>query len=196
MNRGRPREFDKSQALEAAMETFWERGYEGTGLSDLEACTGLGRQSLYNAFGDKRALFDDALRHYQDTYFEPMLKQLAAPGSPIENIKTVLSWWEERAKRRTLRGCLVANSLAEFGMRGQDQPGLTDELSRTLSRLEKGFHGALRRAQAEGELSAAHDPKALARLLTTLAQGLSVVHKVTTPAFSRDAIRAVRMVLM
>lgn len=192
MNRGRPREFDKSVALEAAMEQFWEHGYEGTGLSDLEERTGLGRQSLYNAFGDKRALFEKALAHYQQSVVGPVLAQLGAPGSALENVRTVLGWWEEHAKSDDRRGCLVANSLAEFGMR---DPGLTDELSRTLGRVEKAFQRALTRAQDKGELSRSHDAKALARLLTTVGQGLSIVHKVQTPAFSRDAIKAVRMML-
>ena len=174
------------------MEAFWERGFERTGLADLEACTGLGRQSLYNAFGDKRSLFEKALEHYGETFIEPLIARLGAPGSPIENIEAVLDMWEQASRMNENRGCLVANSLAELGAR---EPELEPFLSQTLSRLEKAFRRALDRAQKAGELASGRDVKAIARLLTTLGQGLSVVNKVQGAAFSRDAIRAARGLL-
>ena len=174
------------------MERFWEKGYEGTGLSELEACTGLGRQSLYNAFGDKRELFRKALDHYLEEYISPVLATLRSPGSPMKNIAAVLDMWEARSSGGDRRGCLLSNSLAEMSSK---DPEITAALSETLMRLEKGLYRALRQAQEAGELSEMHDPRALARLLTTLGQGLSVVHKVRPPAFSRDAIRAFRSML-
>ena len=58
---GRPREFDEKAALEAAMDSFWQKGFEATSLADLCACTGLHKGSLYQAFGDKHQLFMRAL---------------------------------------------------------------------------------------------------------------------------------------
>jgi len=68
MKTGRPTEFDRNTALERAMVLFWRQGYEATSLSDLLGEMGIGRQSLYNAFGDKQALFIEAARHYGDKY--------------------------------------------------------------------------------------------------------------------------------
>ena len=61
---GRPRSFDESAVLDSAMNTFWERGYDSTSYPDLVEATGLGRQNLYQAFGDKRSLLTAVLRHY------------------------------------------------------------------------------------------------------------------------------------
>jgi AcrR family transcriptional regulator len=60
----RPREFDLDEALERCLELFWARGFAGVSLSDLEEATGLGRQSLYAAFGNKEALFAAVLERY------------------------------------------------------------------------------------------------------------------------------------
>ena len=62
----RPREFDEATALEAAIECFWHRGYEATSVRDLADKMGISGPSLYNAYGDKRALFAQALEHYVD----------------------------------------------------------------------------------------------------------------------------------
>src|SRR5512139_3231149 len=67
---GRPRSFDPDEVLEHAMGVFWRKGFDATGVADLEAATGLGRQSLYGAFGDKRALFAQVV----DFYFARVLK--------------------------------------------------------------------------------------------------------------------------
>ena len=66
MGPGRPRTFESAEVLEAAMELFWTHGYERTSKRDLMEATGLASQSLYNAFGDKRTLFLEAIRHYSD----------------------------------------------------------------------------------------------------------------------------------
>ncbi|WP_240999650.1 helix-turn-helix domain-containing protein, partial [Streptomyces sp. Tu 4128] len=62
--RGRPRSFDRATALEAALMTFWERGYEATSVSDLTRVMDIGAPSLYRAFGDKRSLFEEVVREY------------------------------------------------------------------------------------------------------------------------------------
>ena len=78
---GRPREFDEEAALEAAMDAFWQKGYEATSLSDLCTCTGLHKGSLYQAFGDKHQLFMRALLHYADILTGQRLDPTALYGS-------------------------------------------------------------------------------------------------------------------
>ena len=70
---GRPRNFDEAEVLAQAMQTFWTHGYEGTGVAELERATGLLRQSLYGAFGDKRRLFMRAVDYYCDHVIKPGL---------------------------------------------------------------------------------------------------------------------------
>ena len=64
---GRPRSFDADQALDQALHVFWTKGYEATTIDDLTAATGLGRPSLYNAYGDKEALFLECMKRYGAT---------------------------------------------------------------------------------------------------------------------------------
>ena len=175
------------------MDLFWSQGYEATGMTDLCEHMSLGRQSLYNTFGDKEALFAEALSHYRQSRLQPMIEQLGAPGSGLENVVRVLDYWEENAANKNSKGCLMANSIAEFGMR---EPQLSMTLGSMLGEMENAFFRALERAKEDGELPESRDPRTLARLLTTVGQGLSTVGKLDpSGAFSRDAISSVRALL-
>src|SRR5438093_12545846 len=83
----RPKSFDEDVVLDQAVELFWERGYDGTSLADLEAHLGLGRQSLYNTFGDKQALFLKALERYRRDAAQGPIAHLAAPGAGFADIR-------------------------------------------------------------------------------------------------------------
>ena len=97
MSRGPDKQFDRDVVLERAMEVFWQNGYEGTGMTALLEQMGIGRQSLYDTFGDKRTLFREALTRYATTMISPLLGQLNAPGSALGNIKKVLEMWKASA---------------------------------------------------------------------------------------------------
>lgn len=183
---GRPREFDPEQVLDAAMAVFWKHGYAGTALADLEKATRLGRQSLYGAFGDKRGLFSQVV----DRYFDVVLRRhiidvLDAPGSARANIEKVIRGWEAAAAAPEFTGCLVGNSSSEVGLHDPEMAAL---LRKKLELLEAAFHRALARAQKAGEISAALDPRALARSILVTAQGLSIVCQVNR---DRAFVRAV-----
>jgi len=173
---GRPREFDRDEALERAMQLFWVRGYEGTSMSDLTQALGIGRQSLYGTFGDKRRLFLACMDRYVDgvvkfAIFDP----LALEGSPLQNVGRVLDAWEGYAKSSEFRGCLLGKSLGELGQR---EPALDLVLRSKLDRVEQAFERALRLAKKQGELLPSADPRMLARALTTFAQGAGMVCQV------------------
>ena len=82
---GRPREFDRDAALDKAMRLFWERGYEGTSVGDLAEALGIGKPSLYAAFGHKEQLFYEALDLYVRTY-GPELGDVATARGAIESL--------------------------------------------------------------------------------------------------------------
>lgn len=190
---GRPREFEREEVLDKAMELFWSQGYEATGVAELCEHMGLGRQSLYNTFGDKQALFAEALARYQRVRLQPMLDGLRAPGSGLANVHRVLDYWSEASADAAHKGCLMANSIAEFGMR---EPRLSAELGKLIGEIEEAFTDALERARDAGELPEGRDPRTLARLLTTVGQGLSTVGKLDpTGSFQRDSIASVRSML-
>src|SRR5260370_36903102 len=83
----RPREFEREEALERATEVFWAKGYASTSTDDLLTAMGIGRQSLYNAFQDKRALYLEALERYQRTTIAGHLQRLNRAASPIAGVQ-------------------------------------------------------------------------------------------------------------
>lgn len=190
---GRPREFDRDKALDRAMHLFWSKGYEATGVAELSNEMGVGRQSLYNCFGDKESLFAQALDRYARARLQPIIDTLRAPGSGVANVRRVLDFWESQPRETTRMGCLMANTIAEFGMR---DPRLAKALEQLLRQMESAFRDALDRAAAAGELPPGRDPGELARLLTTLGQGLATVGKLDASGqFVRDAIASARGLL-
>jgi TetR/AcrR family transcriptional repressor of nem operon len=191
---GRPRGFDEEQVLDRAMFLFWKKGYESTGLADLEQATGLGRQSLYGAFGDKRALFLLVVERYFDKVLKPHIVDLLdAPGPARGNVERIFQQWQAVAEAPEFHGCLVGNSVPEFGAQDVEMAGI---LRRKLELMEAAFSRALRRAKQEGSVNPSLDTLATARSLLTLAQGLAVVARVNRePAFVRGVIQTARRLL-
>lgn len=185
---GRPREFDPEQVLDAAMAVFWKKGYAGTALAELESATKLGRQSLYGAFGDKRALFARVVDRYFDVVLQRhIIDVLDGPGSGRANVEKVIRAWESAAAAPDFNGCLVGNSSSEMGLH---DPEMADLLRRKLDLLEAAFHRALLRAQRDGEIDVNADARALARSFVVTAQGLSIICRVNRDrAFVRGVAR-------
>jgi len=94
------------------MELFWDRGFEATGMAQLVEHVGIGRQSLYNAFGDKHSLFLEALEAYDHAFLQRLFDLLEAPGSPLGNVRRVCKMWEQLAADGEFKGCLYASASA------------------------------------------------------------------------------------
>jgi TetR/AcrR family transcriptional regulator, transcriptional repressor for nem operon len=181
----RPKSFDESAVLDRAVELFRARGYEGTSLADLESHLGLGRQSLYNTFGDKQALFIKVLDRYRRTTGEAMADGLNRPDAGLEAIRNYF-----RGAVRNLtgenprKGCLVANTMAE---RAPADPESLHRCNLTRESLERSFRRALSRAKELGELPAGVNLDATATLLTIQNYGLSALAKTGASAEELDA---------
>jgi TetR/AcrR family transcriptional regulator, transcriptional repressor for nem operon len=171
----RPKTFDEDAVLGQAVQLFWQQGYEGTSLADLEAHLGLGRQSLYNTFGDKQALFLKALDRYRSGAGEQALAPLNAPGAGLEAIRAFFRWSVETLTAPGARqGCFVANTILERGSQDPDAL-LRCNLSRDL--LERAFRRTLAQAKARGDVAATIDVEATATLLVLQNYGLNVMSK-------------------
>lgn len=169
----RQKEFDREMALDRAMAAFWSKGYAATSIEDLVAHMGIQRGSLYGTFGDKRRLFLAALDRYQRVVSRDLFEALDAPGSGLEAIRRFFRLRIEGSlDRRRPPGCLVTNSAIELA---RCDRGAAAKVGRSLARIEAAFLRTLQRARAEGELTASQDLRALARFLTSSAQGLSVM---------------------
>lgn len=185
MPAGRPKSFDEQTALEAAMEVFWLRGYDGTALSHLLERMQISRQSLYDTFGSKRELFLRTIEHYRSTKLSEGLALLEREESPIENIRALLGFFEELALDKRCRGCLVANALVELGPHDEEIAGVLQE---TLSVLEAAVEKTLVEAQHANLLGGHKSPRQLARALTNAMLGMAVTGKLPV---SRAALRDV-----
>ena len=118
----RPKSFDEDVVLDQAVQLFWARGYEGTSLADLETHLGLGRQSLYNTFGDKQSLFLKVLERYRRNVAEGVLAQLNAPDAGLDAIRAFFKTSvESLTAPGPRRACLVTNTILERGSESLDR---------------------------------------------------------------------------
>ena len=146
----RPREFDEVTALEAAIECFWHRGYEATSVRDLADKMGISAPSLYNAYGDKRALFVQALEHYLDHSARALIKRLENSLPPKQAIRRFIEEIIERSVNdRERRGCFLINSALEVAPHDRQLGAL---IADRLAEIEAFFYRSIKAAQAEGAI--------------------------------------------
>jgi TetR/AcrR family transcriptional repressor of nem operon len=168
----RPREFDEDRVLDAAVACFWRRGYAATSVQDLIGGTGVGAASLYNAFGDKRALFRAAFDRYVEASVGDRIRRCAglAPRAAIA------AFFDEILARslgdRENKGCLVVNTALELA---PGDPALRAMVAAVLARIEGFFLERVRAGQADGTIACALPAETLARHLLGVLMGLRVL---------------------
>lgn len=172
---GRPAEFDRREVLENAMRVFWQQGYNATSVKDLTDRTGLNPGSLYGAFKSKRALFLEALDAYflQTQAFVTGTLNTTAP--PLARIRAFFyQLVRECSLDREAKGCLLVNTLLEIPA---DDAVVIRHVGKMFRYVEGEFRRVLEEARARGDLDAAKDPEALARLLVAGIYGLRVYNR-------------------
>ena len=167
----RPRSIDEKQVLEGAMALFQELGYEGASVPQLTERLGICRQSLYNAFGDKRALYLKALDHWGRQEIDPKVEMLEAGDSPLDNVRTVIRGLAAYATTCPNAGCMTVTAMVE----GREDADALAVVERQVERLEGAFRDALQRAQELGELHASARPQRLARMILTSCHGIGLL---------------------
>jgi TetR/AcrR family transcriptional repressor of nem operon len=169
----RPREFDEHAVLNAAMSCFWARGYQATSMRELAVETGLTSPSLYNAFGDKRALFRQVLERYAQHSARARIARLESSMPPKDAIKAFLMEIVEHSLNdKDRRGCLLVNSALEIA---PHDPEIGAEVASRLGEVEAFFRRSVLAAQKERSIPSDHDAKDLARLLLAVTLGIRVV---------------------
>lgn len=182
----RHREFDETEALDAAMGVFWSRGYEGTSIQDLETSTGLTRTSIYNAFGNKRQLFERVLAHYQQTVLSQLLEQLNSGKTVQDGVRDMMyAALNIHFRQDTPGGCLVVLSVLE---REQHDTQSAQLLEKIIQQLQKFLRKRIRDAQKAGELDKNIDAGPLSTTIATTMAGTMVMGKA---GFSRAALKKV-----
>ncbi|AOS66142.1 transcriptional regulator, TetR family [Actinoalloteichus hymeniacidonis] len=156
--------------LNAVRDQFWGAGYAATSLEDLMRVSGLGKGSLYAAFGDKRQLFLRALRSYTEESHGHLRRALDEAPRALDALRALLKApTDDVSDTGTRRGCLLANSAYELG---NADPEVLDHAHRTYETSTALIGDCVARAQREGDLPTGVDPIGLARALLAAQQGL------------------------
>jgi TetR/AcrR family transcriptional repressor of nem operon len=145
----RTKEFDREVALQRAIQLFSRQGFAATSTDDLMRVMGIGRQSMYDTFGDKRTLFLTALREYATASCAGLLAELQKPGPPLDVVRKALIAFSERSDMVTAEGCMGLNALSEFGLRDEE---VTKTLRSASLAQRKALRELLMRAVQAGEL--------------------------------------------
>src|SRR5258705_8439612 len=167
----RPREFDRDEALDRATRAFWAKGYASTSTEDLLAGMNIGRQSLYNAFGDKRKLYLEALQRYQRESSASHLARLNSDASPLGGIEALLLGLISQDDSVRALGCMGVSSVCEFGAA---DPELVMLRSKVGPRLFRRLVERIHEGQACGEVDRAINAREAAAFLQMTMQGIQL----------------------
>lgn len=182
---GRPREFCVESALDAALGVFWRKGYEGTSYADLTEATGVERPALYSAFGNKEALFRQALARYDEHYAVQLRKAVELPTAREVAEHFLNGSVDINTRYPEHTGCFAVNGV----LAGSDD---AEPVRQALIDYRAGGEAMLRerfeRARAEGDLPQTADCHALAAYLLAVTHGIAVQAKA---GFCQETLQAV-----
>ena len=186
----RPREFDSDAALDGAIDVFREYGFEGSSAQMLVDAMGIGRQSLYAAFGDKWQLYCSAVRRYGLGECTAHFEALRSGARAIDGIDAMLRRVVETADRP----CLGVGSIYEFGTSRPDLGEINAALAVTL---RETIVARVKDAQREGDVASDLEPEAIADFLVATIAGIRVAgrggtSRSTMTALADLALRALR----
>jgi AcrR family transcriptional regulator len=171
MAMGRPRAFDRNQALDRAMEVFWRNGYEGASLAELTKAMGINPPSLYAAFGNKEGLLRAALDRYAEKRAEFMSHVMDAPTAYEAAARMLRGTADLQTDPASPPGCLLVQGGLACGTGAEVIPA---ELASRRADTEQMMMQRFERARAEGDLPADANPATLARYVSAVTQGMGV----------------------
>ncbi|MFD9699862.1 TetR/AcrR family transcriptional regulator [Lentzea sp. NPDC059081] len=172
----RPRQFDEERVLSAVRAAFWDKGYAGTSLEDLMSASGLGKGSLYGAFGDKQSLFLRVLREYDEANDRMLRAWLEKADRGVDVVREfVLGSFRDPSGEHARRGCLLANTAMELSASTAE---VAAEARRSYAATSAVLAEAVKRAQREGDIAARLDPDLTARAVLAGQLGLVVLGRI------------------
>lgn len=169
----RPREFDEDTVLEAAMQRFWNNGYEATSMRDLADRTGMTTPSLYNAFGDKRTIYRLVLDRYVRLALETCSAIFGGDDPPLIALKRYFdATVEEALVDRLHKGCFVVNTALEVAAHDKE---FREVVTGVFAEIEKYVCDCVATGQRDGSILASQPPADIARLALSTILGLRVL---------------------
>ena len=169
----RAKAFDEDRALDAAVDCFWLRGYEGTSVRDLTEAMGIGGPSLYNAYGDKRELFERSLRRYAERSMRERIARLEAAHRPKEAIAAFVGEIVDRSlKDPERKGCLLVNAALDVAPHDAEVGRM---VSGYLDEIRGFFRRNIEAARKAGQVPRRTDPEAVSGHLLGVVTGIRVL---------------------
>lgn len=190
----RPRQFNEDEALNQALDVFWEKGFEAASLGDLTSAMGISKSSFYETFGSKHDLLISAMERYKDTTLAMAIRILESDIPAREAITKVFDYaiktiFEDGDRR----GCFLSNCIVEAG--GKDD-AITKGVTEGFSNFTAAFAKAIKRGRAAGDISDRHEPMALARFLGSNIGGMRIAAKAGADRrYLEDIVRIVMAAL-
>ncbi len=170
---GRPKAFDETKAIDAAVDCFWARGYEATSVRDLAERMGISGTSLYNAYGDKRALFLSALARYAARSMRERIARLESGGRPKEAIRSFFAEIVERSLAdRDRKGCMLVNSALDVAPHDAE---IGKVVGAYLDEIRAFFRRTIEAGRSAGQLPRNLDADAVSAHLLGVLMGIRVL---------------------
>jgi len=171
---GPNKQFNQEQALDKALDVFWNKGFEATSMQDLINQMGINRASLYQTFGNKYDLFIASLDRYIEINRQQIHETLKASGSPLDNLYQLFLHFIRQAENKQQSGCFINNTAVELGPHDAQ---VAEKIRQFWKQLEHMIIDALNRAIEKNQLPSGTDTKRLASLLNINLQGLVIKSK-------------------
>lgn len=184
--RGRPRTYDPDAALDAALQAFWERGYAGTSLDDISAATGMGRPSLYAAFGDKKSIYRKSLDKFGRDFLGRLTGILFAGAGLEEDLVNfyLAALQTYRSGHGTARGCPVLCTASTAAAADRD---IGSDLAAALDQIDGALVSRFEQAREQGEIARSADAKKLGMLAAALLHSLALRTRARQKEFQAEA---------
>ena len=182
----RPRKFDESTVLAAARDQFWEHGFAGTNMDAIAAATGLGKGSLYGAFGSKQELFHRVFEDYCASIVSGAAHHLS--GGDEHALERLAAYFRAVAIGSggpSRRGCLLAKGTAE---RAEHDPAVLARSHETLEQVQQFIAAEIEAGQRHGDIAAEADAQQLAALLLAVHRGIEALGKAGS---NKDALLSI-----
>lgn len=174
----RVKQFDEELVLKKAVSLFWQKGYNATSVNDLVEHLGINRASLYDTFGDKHQLFQQAFQQYRTLRIQHLSQYFADQPSVKEGFEALfIRSIDEILEDPQSKGCFVVNITTELGTQDDHIKAVLGENEKAIERLFQDF---IEKGIASGEILPNKDAKTLSTFLFVLYNGLNVVGKVNS----------------
>lgn len=176
---GPAKQFDIETVLHRAMSVFWEKGYAATTMEELQKRMGIGARSLYDTFGNKRALFIKTLDHYAATFVHDLYGNLDATEATLDALPSMLRTLQRTHARSGGRGCFLGVAMAQVA---RDDTELIALIRHHVTVMEDALYAVFVRSKERGQLDPSARPRDLARFYVALFQGLNLVSRIEPDA--------------